>query len=884
MNRVIFVATEFDPLTPGGAGTLIAGLAARLVRAGRDVTVMLVGAGDVPSATAGHVSLVGVEAGPSFLERSAAAAEALGFLGPDAARIEFQDFEGLAFETLARRDRLGLSSVPITVRFHGPTHLLLEGADLEPTPELRRAGVMEQESLSMADAVLVPSPAIVDLVAERYGVERHRIVEAPPIVPDVTAASSPRAPVPEIVSYGRLAEAKGSGDLLAAAVPLLVDRPELRLRFVGHDGWSFAEDRPMREVLAERVPAAVGDRVSFEPSPGLDRLGETLAGAWVAVVPSRFESFCLAAHELRRLGLPLVVPDLAAFRPFFDERSGAVRYDGTVADLQRILADLLDDPDRLDRLAAAPAPVLGDPLAPYDEPVAVRPLQARSALATAALDRVGRLEANEPVDRGAVGLRRVAAAVLRHLPEPVAAAAVRLVPQGVKDRFRSVADWRVEAERRRREERRQAVWSQIDAGGFPDLADPRTTIVIPCFDQGRYLDDAILSVFEQTDRSFEIVVVDDGSSDPETVAVIDGLRWPRTRVIRQANRGLPAARNVGIASARGRFVVPLDADDMLEPGYLAALGDVLDADPSAAYVHCDGRYFGDLDAYWITRPFNPYTVLLSNSVLGCVVLRREAWEAVDGYDETMRHGNEDWDLWLRLLEAGWGQLKVHEPLFRYRRSGTSMSIGTLAKIEEARVDLARRHRTLYGSARDLKRAWYPWVSIVVTDAGRGVDALGRQTVADAEVVAVGPASAGLAALCRNKGWELRSGAADVADAVGSTRGKFVLVWDDVEEADASALERLAEALEDEPDAATAGPGAGALLWRRWVLVDPDAPPAGHVGVEGSVTRPSSLRRAMAPDPAWMIPSDLPEKGLDVIRQPPEEEGRFPAWIDEALDG
>jgi len=881
VSAIVFVSTEFDPLTPGGAGTLVAGLAGRLAAAGRDVTVLLVGAGEAEVASVDRLSIVTVETGEGFAARSEAAAEALADIGGDVDRIEFQDFEGLAFAALVRRDELGLGSVPITVRFHGPTHLLLEGAGVDAPSELRRAGVMEEASLRMADAVLVPSAAIADLVADRYGIDTGRIVEAPPIVPEVSPADTSRGRVPEIVAYGRLAEAKGSGDLLEATLPLLAARPALRLRFIGHDGWSFAENRSMRDVLAARVPEGLRARVTFEPSPGPAGLASTLAGAWVAVVASRFESFCLAAHEVRRLGLPLVVADLPAFRPFFDESTGAVRYDGTVPDLTETLAGLLDDPDRLDRLAAARAPEVGDPLAAYGRSVTVRPPEARSALATAALDRVAGTVTAPPDAEGL--LRRAVGAALRHLPGPLATAAVRILPQGVKDRFRRVADWRVEEARRRRDRRYRSVWAQIDDGRFPEIPDPRTTVVIACFDQGSTVEDAIMSVFEQTDPSFEIVVVDDGSGDPETVAIIEELRWPRTRVVRQPNRGLPAARNAGIAIARGRFVVPLDADDMLEPRYLATLAAALDADHAAAYAHCDGRYFGDLDAYWITRPFNPYMELLSNSVLGCVVLRKEAWEAVGGYDETMRGGNEDWDLWLRLLEAGWGQTKVHEPLFRYRRSGASMSIDTLARFEQARVELVGRHRTLYRSARDLKRAWYPWVSIVLTGASTSLSTLGCQGIDDAEVVVAGAGPEGIETLCRARGWGLRSCSSDVAGAVAEARGKFVVVWDDTAAVAPDALEAMAAALEDDPQAATAGPGSTPVMWRRWVLVDPDAPATGHVAVTGWHGEPSALVRGVAPDPAWGIPASLPEPDLRVIRQRPEEAGRFPAWIDEALD-
>ena len=133
---------------------------------------------------------------------------------------------------------------------------------------------------------------------------------------------------------------------------------------------------------------------------------------------------------------------------------------------------------------------------------------------------------------------RVAGAVVRALPDWGARLAVRVVPKRLKDRFRRAADWRVEAERRAKRQRRQAVEARIAAGVFPELDDPEVTIVIPCFNQGAYLDEALMSVFEQTYTSFEVIVVDDGSTDPETIAHLDNITWPRTIVLRQENRGL----------------------------------------------------------------------------------------------------------------------------------------------------------------------------------------------------------------------------------------------------------------------------------------------------------------------------------------------------------
>ncbi|HSG80199.1 MAG TPA: glycosyltransferase [Acidimicrobiia bacterium] len=845
-GRVVFVTTELEPLTAGGAGVVVARLAARLADAGRAVTVVLVGGtGEAP----GAYELVAVpveEESPASRSRAAAASlAALGLRAGD--RVEIQDFEGLGYHAILDRDHLGLDTVTLTVRAHGPTDRLLTSIGLDP-PEFALQRAMERAALGMADAVVVPSAGFGDDLGRAYGLDPARVVVGPPPFEPLHARPYDATDPPLVVCYGRLAEVKGQVDLMRAAIPVLRDIPGMRLRFLHRDGWHIAQNRAMSEVLGDEIPGDVADRVEMIEADR-DELAESVAGASLAVVPSRFESFCLAAHELRSIGLPLLVADLPAYADHLDESTGAVHYDGSVEGLQAVLQELLMDRGRLGRLAAAPPPVVGDPVAVYGAGLpGPRPAPARQALATRAENLVSAaVPAPEPP-------RRPIQRLMRLIPRPLARIAVAVLPGWLKERFRSLADWRVEEMRRTASDRRARIRSAIAAGRFPELDDPRVSIVIPCFNQGEYLDEAIQSVFEQTMNDFEIVVVDDGSTEPSTRAALGALDWPRLRVIRQANRGLPGARNAGIEAARGRFVVPLDADDALEPAFLESLVGVLEESPAAAYAHCWGRYFDHMDAFWITRPFNPYQLLLSNSVLGCVVLRRDAWRQVDGYDETLVEGNEDWDLWLRLLEAGWDQVQVRRPLFRYRIHGNTMSVDTLSRLEHARTELRRRHPALYDRAAVTKATHWPWVTVVHRErAPHGQDLDDREDVA-----AFG----------------------DTASILRSTTGKIVVEWDAFTDPPADVLRLVATALETHPRAATATVEGTPVAWRRWALLDPDAPlpDSVEVGAKIDAAFEPTLWRGMLPTPGWASPEDLPEPELEVIRQPPEEDGPLPAWI------
>jgi glycosyltransferase involved in cell wall biosynthesis len=205
-------------------------------------------------------------------------------------------------------------------------------------------------------------------------------------------------------------------------------------------------------------------------------------------------------------------------------------------------------------------------------------------------------------------------------------------------------------------------------------AKPTVSVIIPCYNLGQYLDEAVTSVFAQTYQDFEIVIVDDGSTDATTQALLVDYRRPGTRVIRAAHGGLAAARNLGIANTTGSYLCSLDADDRLEPSYLAKAVRALDDDSSIAFVSSWLRTFGDEKWEWKPERCDLPTLLWENTVLTAAVVRREAVVAVGGYNTSMpAQGDEDWDLWLTLVERGYRGIILREVLFDYRRRAGSMS-------------------------------------------------------------------------------------------------------------------------------------------------------------------------------------------------------------------
>ena len=845
-RHVVFVTTEYDPIVPGGAGAVVTGLDHLLRDSGIAVTVVLVT--DAPVTKQGGLIVVnpaseGGDGGSAGAASKAAFDALLSILEERPVDlIEFQDFEGLAFWTLTHRHSTPLETTPIVVRYHLPADHILDSIGVE-RPEFDVVRVMERASLGSADAVIVQTPSTDDIVERRYGTGSHRLVLGTPPVPAVGRVHGPRSVTPRLVVIGRLSEQKGTHDAVRALAPILGEHPDLVVEFVGNDGWSATADLPMREWVRSLAPDDVQDQIVFTDPIPRDDLPDHVSGAWAVLVPSRLESFCLAAHEARAMGLPLIARDLPAIADYFDKEHGALLYDGTDDDLRRVVRGVIADPAVLDRLAAAPLPGYGDPLAPYvgDLPVP-RPPQSQAGLATASLYRFDEVTRTPEPPPGRT--HRLAAGLLRKMPDRVARAAVTIVPKPLKERFRGVASWPEEQERRRKEERSAGVHSRIAQGAFGESASPRVSIIVPCYNHGRFLEDALVSVFEQTFASWEVVVVDDGSTDPETLTILANLDLPRVRVVRQENAGLPAARNTGIRVSRGEFIVPLDADDELLPDYLARMVEVLDAHPDAAFAHCWAELFGDVNWVWATRPYNPYTILLSNSVLQTATMRRKAWDEVGGYDVTMTVGNEDWDMWLRYQEAGWGNRQIRESLYRYRKQGISMSVTNEADFEQGRRRILDRHAALYEptAIRATKAEHYPLLSLITRP---GADSE-ESALADIQIV---------------------DGTAGRCDSIAAANGKYV-VFLDGESVDG--VWALVDRLEQDPSLAAVTDGC-LTVYRRWELVDPGT------GLDlGVVPAPERC-----PENEWIVPAEMSVAGriLPVVRQRPEEEGRLPAWVD-----
>ena len=203
------------------------------------------------------------------------------------------------------------------------------------------------------------------------------------------------------------------------------------------------------------------------------------------------------------------------------------------------------------------------------------------------------------------------------------------------------------------------------------MTDRRIAVVITCRDLGRTLDDALNSVMQQTRFPAEIVVVDDGSIDIFTKQAIARIERAGVHVMRTEGRGASAARNAGARATAAGYLVWLDADDVLEPGYFAAAAALLDDDPGLDFVSCAMRAFGEARYVWRPSAATFVDAISTGAVPhASTMIRRRTWEGIGGFDESLG-SFELLDFWATAFERGCRGFVLQEPLLNYRvRSGS----------------------------------------------------------------------------------------------------------------------------------------------------------------------------------------------------------------------
>lgn len=231
------------------------------------------------------------------------------------------------------------------------------------------------------------------------------------------------------------------------------------------------------------------------------------------------------------------------------------------------------------------------------------------------------------------------------------------------------------------------------------------SIIIPCYNSGRYLAETLESVWQQSHQNFEIIAIDDGSQD-DTLAILHKFaeQDSRIHVLSQSNAGVSAARNKAAAHAKGEYIVCLDSDDKISANFLEKTLEIAERNPKIAFVYGRLETFERERKKIEQKQWSIYDIL-GHKVFTPVtsLIRRPVFEQIGGFDERMSHC-EDKDLYMTILEHGWQYCYCDEVCLYYRRrhdetsvldEGRRISMNNINYSHDIDLNLYIKHKQLY---------------------------------------------------------------------------------------------------------------------------------------------------------------------------------------------
>jgi len=554
--------------------------------------------------------------------------------GPDV--VEFSDYlaEG-AVTVQARRtgDRL-LADTLVAIRLHTTAEIatVLDGA-LEQNFTTRATCALERLALRDADALIYQGGDVLETYRRFYGADQlapaHRFRYPFIRWNEAARPEEPRdlgAPL-RLLYLGRLERRKGVQNLVRAFAG--IGGGDVRLTVLGGDTQTAPLGGSMDTAL--RMLADGDSRIEFKAAVSRVEMQALLRDCDAVVLPSLWESWPYVALEALQANRPIIATPVGGFVEIVRPGAGGWLTGDTGSEsIATLIERLIYSREEVERLRLE-----GLPAGLFDELVDPAPIVA--------------------------GYRRLLDAPGRWTRTPAVARAPRLTVAPVGEPTGPSA-------------RGEAPSGRVAPG-----REPVVSIVIPYYRLAAHITDTVVSAFAQTHRSIEVIVVNDGSfTEDDWILGELAAEYPLS-VLSQLNSGLGTARNFGITQSRGRYFLPLDADNMLEPTFVERTLEILEADPAVAYATTWSRYVDsrgrELDPPNVGyQPIgNTAPMIDHDNIAGDAIslMRRWIFDAGFTYSEDLA-SYEDWDLYRRLARSGHLGVVIPERLFRYRVRKDSM--------------------------------------------------------------------------------------------------------------------------------------------------------------------------------------------------------------------
>ena len=224
----------------------------------------------------------------------------------------------------------------------------------------------------------------------------------------------------------------------------------------------------------------------------------------------------------------------------------------------------------------------------------------------------------------------------------------------------------------------------------------KVSVIVPCYNQSEYLSETLDSVFLQTFKNWECIIVNDGSSDnTEKIALEYCKKDERFKYFYQNNQGVSVARNKGIKESCGYYILPLDGDDIIDATYMEKAVKYFENNPKTTLVYCNADFFGIENGPWQLPEYKYESFIWDNCIFVSALYKREDFDKTSGYNVNMREGLEDWDFWLSLLDKDSVIYRIDEVLFHYRIKEKSRNTEATNHLKFLYRQLYYNHEEIY---------------------------------------------------------------------------------------------------------------------------------------------------------------------------------------------
>jgi len=581
------------------------------------------------------------------------------FGAPDV--IECQEYGSLSYYLLQRKliGRRSLAHVPILLHCHTPAFMIAE-INHQPTATFPHywVGEMEKFCISAADALLAPSHFLAKQIAQQVPCrEKIEVIPYPHqalVAPPQPILASPSQPT--VLYFGRLEVRKGILKALESMESLWNIHEDFHAVLIGEDTDYTPRGTTVGAFIRSRYAHRIENKqLQLQSNCAWEELKKHIISAQAVIVPSLWENFPNTCIEAMSLGQVV----LASKNGGQAELIGSNGQNGILFDWN-IPGDFADKLTHLLKISPSEREEMGKRA--YQRVVEYC---SKEKIVTQRLEHFGRV-------------------IQQHQKPtffPASWPSYRLPASCLENE--ATFD-RAKEEKRARNKNRAFV---------------PFSVVIPYFNLGKYVKDAVESTLRSTRAPEEILIVDDCSTGEENLTVLRELEgaYSSVRVVRHlTNRGLAEARNTGAKEAKCEFIAFLDADDEVEPQFFEKALPVLETYANVGFVYSWVQYFENSQAIWPTwNTHFPY--LLGHNMLAPIcVVRKKAFLDVGGNNPRFEYSLEDYECWINLLKHGWLGVSLPECLVRYRvRTGSMFRSATEDQFRYLYDLLARTHPELY---------------------------------------------------------------------------------------------------------------------------------------------------------------------------------------------